>query len=278
MGRRHSGSRFVAVFALAIVMLVGGPAASALATAKVRLVNARPGSHQVSLKIIEGGAAPPLFGEAAYGQVTPYVRITPGSAHISLAGLPTPASSSEAARVQTTEQLVDGQSYTAVALALGASGFQIKIYRDAHARAGRARLRVIHAAPELGSPDVRLGQRTIAEKLSFKDATPYLSIAPGSYSLGVARPGSSSTIFSKQVALSAGVATTAIVAGSGGAAATVITATDDTKTPAGAPETGLGGLAGGGGLPWLWAALAAVVAGVLGGAAQLSLARRSGRR
>jgi hypothetical protein len=275
MGSRHNGSRFVIGLSLAIVMLVIGPAASALATAKVRLVNARPGSQPVSLKIIEGSAAPPTFGDAAYGQVTPYVKVSSGSAEISISGLP---SSADASKAQTTEQLEDGHNYTAVALALGSKGFEIKVYRDGSARAGKARLRVIHAAPELGSPNVRLGERTIAEKLAYKDATPYLSVAPGSYALSVVRPGSSSPIFSKPVSVSAGATTTAIIAGSGGAPARVIVTTDDTKTPAGAPETGLGGLAEGGGPPWLLAALAALLAGALGAAVQLSLARRSGRR
>lgn len=275
MGSRHNGSRFVVGLSLAILMLVGGPAASAFATAKVRLVNARPGSQAVGLKIIEGTAAPPTIGEASYGQVTPYAKVPPGSASITISGL---SSSTGGSNAQTTEQLVDGQSYTAVALALGPKAFQIKVYKDGHARGGKARLRVIHAAPELGSPNVRLGQRTIAEKVAFKDATPYLSIEPGTYALSVVRPGSTSAIFSNQISLSAGVATTAIVTGSGGARAMVITATDDTKTPAGAPETGLGGLARGGGPPWLLAALAALLAGALGGAMQLSLARRSGRR
>src|SRR3954470_3685242 len=275
MGSRHNGSRFVIGLSLAIVMLVIGPAASALATAKVRLVNARPGSQAGSLKVVQGGAAPPTFGDAAYGQVTPYVKVPAGSAQITISGL---SSSTGGPEAQTTEQLEDGKSYTAVALALGSKAFQIEVYRDGHARGGKARLRVIHAAPELGSPNVRLGERTIAEKLSFKDATPYISVAPGSYALSVVRPGSTSAVFTKQVSVSAGAATTAILTGSGGAPAMVITATDDTKTPAGAPETGLGGLAGGGGPPWLLAALAALLAGALGGAWQLSLARRSGRR
>src|SRR3954447_17462615 len=275
MGSRHNGSRFVIGLLLAILMLVGGPAASALATAKVRLVNARPGSQAVTLKVVEGSSAPPTFGDAAYGQVTPYVKVPPGSAQIAISGLP---SSADASKAQVTQQLQDGRSYTAIALALGSKGYQIQVYTDGRGRGGKARLRVIHAAPELGSPNVRFGQRTIAEKLAFKEATPYLTIAPGSYALSVVRPGSSSAVFTKQVSLSAGTATTAIIAGSGGAPAMVITATDDTKTPAGAPETGLGGLARGGGPPWLLAALAALLAGALGAAAQLSLARRSGRR
>jgi hypothetical protein len=275
MGVRHNGSRVFVGLSLVILMLVGGPAASALGSAKVRLVNARPGSDAVGLKVVVGTAAPPTIGDAAYGQVTPYASVSAGSAQISLAGLD---SSQSASGIQTTETLEDGVSYTAVALAEGRSGFQVEVYRDGGARAGTARLRVLHAAPELGSPDIRLGERTIAEEVAFRDASPYLSVEPGSYELAVVRPGGSSPIFDHRVSLSAGAATTAILAGSGGARERLILATDDTVTPAGAPETGLGGLADGSGGPWLLVALAALFAGTLGGVAQLSLARRGDRR
>ena len=274
MGSRHSGRKLTIGLCLALVMLVAGPAASAFGFAKVRLVNARPGSHPVGLKVVVGGAAPPQVGPASYAQVTPYVRVSPGSAQISLSGL----KSSDGTPNQVTENLVDRGAYTAVALAKGSKSFELKLYRDGHARKGTARLRVIHAAPELGSPDIKLGQRTVAEKVAFMEATPYLSESPGSYDLAVAKPGSSTPIFQKTVALSAGVATTAILAGSGGAPERLITATDDTLTPTGAPQTGLGGLAGDGGPPWVLIALAAGIAGALGGAWQLALARRSGRR
>jgi hypothetical protein len=274
MGGRHNGSRLFIGFSLALMMLVGGPAASALATAKVRLVNARPGSHPIGLKVVVGGAAPPSIGPASFGQVTPYARVGAGEASIGLSGL----QSGDGNPAQVHRPLADGARYTAVAFAKGQKGFLLKLYRDGSARPGSARLRVIHAAAELGSPNVRLGQRTVAESLSFTEATPYLSISPGSYALGVVRPGSTSAIFAKQVALTAGVATTGILAGSGGARESLIVATDDTVTPTGAPETGLGGLATGGGPPWLLIALAALLAGALGGAWQLSPARRSGRR
>jgi hypothetical protein len=275
MGVRQNGTRVVIGIALVVLMLVGLPAASAAASAKVRFVNARPGSDAVGLKVVVGTAAPPEIGEADYGQVTPYVNVTPGSAQIAVSGLSAEQGGSAA---QTTQQLDDGERYTAVALAKGPKGFQIKVYRDGKGRAGQARLRVLHAAPELGSPDIMLGERKIAEAVSFRAASPYLSVDPGSYQLAVVRPGGDTPIFEKRVSLSAGVATTAILAGSGGARERLILATDETVTPAGAPETGLGGLADGDGSPWLIAALAALFAGALGGAAQLSLARRSGRR
>jgi hypothetical protein len=273
MGVFHGGSRISIGVTLALLMLVAGPAASAQASAKLRLVNARAGAEPVRLEVTIGSTRTPAGGQASFGKATPYASVPAGSAQLTLTG-----GTGSAASAMTTEQLVDGDRYTAVALAKGDKGFSLRVYRDGHARPRGARLRVLHAAPELGAPNIMLGKRTIAEDVRFPSATPYLSVSPGSYSLAVVRPGGSQPIFEKTVSLSAGVATTAILAGSGGARERLIVLTDDTVTPTGAPETGLGGLAGHGSPPWLIAALAALLAGTLGAAAQLSLARRSGRR
>src|SRR3954447_23706656 len=232
MGARQNGSRVVIGLTLVIVMLMALPAASAFATAMVRIVNARPGGQAVGLKVVGGDAAPPEIGPADYGQVTPYANVAAGSASIALSGL-----SGSNAGAQTTESLVDGKRYTAVALPKGSKGFQLKLYSDGDAKKKTARLRVIHAAPELGSPDIKLGDRTIAEKVAFTNASPYLSVAPGSYTLAVVKPGGDSPIFQQRISLSAGAASTAILAGSGGARERLIMATDETITPAGAPET-----------------------------------------
>lgn len=256
-------------FALALLlMLTVGPAASAHASAQVRLVNAAPGADALQLEV--GGTQ--VDGPTEFGRVTPYASVGSGSVQLTLTG--------GSDDVTADEQLTDGGRYTAVALAKGENGTELKLYRDGTAKGGSARLRVLHAAPELGSPDIQLGKRTIAEGVEFREATPYLSVSPGAYTLAVVRPGGSDALFEKRVSLSAGSASTAILAGSGGAKARLILATDQTKTPAGAPETGLGGLATATtrDRPWLLAALAALLAGAIGGIAQLTLARRSGRR
>src|SRR5437763_16749970 len=126
MGRRHNGPQLRIGLFLAALMLVGGPAASASGFAKVRLVNARSGSHAIGLKAVVGGGAPPPVGPASYGQVTPYVRMSPGSAKTSLSDL----RSSDGSPNQITQNLVDGGNYTAVALAKGPKGFVLKLYRD----------------------------------------------------------------------------------------------------------------------------------------------------
>src|SRR4051794_11878283 len=187
MGDSHNRSKVVIGLALVMLMVVGLPAASAFASAKVRLVNARPGSAAVGLKVLVSDAAPPAIGDASYGQVTPYAAVAPGSASITISGLTTATGGPDA---QTTQTLEDGKRYTAVALAKGMKAFQIKVYEDGDAKAATARLRVLHAAPELGAPNIMLGQRTIAEKVPFKAASPYLSVDPGAYTLAVTKPGS----------------------------------------------------------------------------------------
>jgi hypothetical protein len=253
-------------------MLVAGPVASAGADAKLRLVNARPGSEPIRLEAIVGSQRTPAGGATEFGGFTPYASVTPGETQLALTG-----GTGSNATADVSETLEDGARYTVVALARGEDGLALKVFKDADAAGGKARLRVIHAAPELGSPDIRLGKRTIAEDLAFRAATPYLSVDPGGYELSVVRPGGDEAIFADEVTLSAGSASTAVVAGSGGAEPQVILATDDTVTPAAAPQTGFGGLAGDDGSRWLAAALAALAAGALGGGAQLARVRR-GRR
>src|SRR3954447_16599224 len=109
MGVRHIESRLVIGLTLAIVMLMGLPAASAFASAKVRLVNARAGGQAVGLKVVVGDAPPPEIGNADYGQVTPYVNVTPGSASIAISGL---SGSAGGADPPTTAHPRDRQRHT----------------------------------------------------------------------------------------------------------------------------------------------------------------------
>ena len=251
--------------AAAWTMLLAVSAASAMADSRIRFANASPALDSARVEVVAGGAPKPGGAPASYGEVAPYATVPSGVVRIRLAGAST--------RAEAGASLVDGESYTVVALAKG-KGTELKMFQDSAPKGGSATLRVLHAAPELGAPDIKLGKRTIAEKVPFKSATEYLSVSPGSYELGAWRQGGGgSAIASKRVTLSAGTASTAIVAGSGGRPATVIFASDGTATPAAAPETGLGGLADGS-RPWTLILLSALLAGVLGGCAQRVATRR----
>lgn len=229
---------------LACLMLVMGPAATASASAEVHLVNAAVGAKTAQVTVAVGGRKVTVVASKS--------AVPAGAATFTIAG------------TSVKQTLADGHSYTVVELPKN----QLVVFEDGTARPRTARLRVIHAAPELGSPDIQLDKRTIAEGLKYRQATPYMTVDAGSYTLAVTKPGSTGgkPIFQQRISLAAGTATSATLAGSGGAQEKLIVTNDDTVTPTGAPHTGLGALAHGRGAPWLLAALAALLAGGLGGA------------
>jgi hypothetical protein len=249
-------------------MVVAGPAAQSWAAASARFVHAVPGAGSAEL-VVKGGS--PVLGSASFGQVTSYVGVPAGSHELQLkAGSKTLA--------VTTVDFSDGQRYTVVAEAQGKK-VQLRPYVDGTASDGKAKLRMIHAAPELGSPDVRLGKQAVAEKVKYTQATPYLTVAAGTYTLEVMKPGDGggSPIVTKPgVTLSAGTAETAFLLGSRGESTRVVLATDGTSAPSRAPKTGLAPLAGDG-RPWGTIAAVAVLAALLGGAVQLLAVRRRTR-
>ena len=256
---RRRSMLLVAACAVAAVMLVVGPVASALGAAQVRLINARGGADAVSLEASVGGQTVEIGAATPFGQASEFTDVPAGDAEFSDGG-DKPA----------TETLADGKSYTVVALPRDA----LQVLSNGKARAGEARLRVVHAAPELGSPDIQIGNRTVAQGVEFRAATKYMTFDAGSYPLAATKPGGGDAVFSDVVELAAGTANTVVIAGSGGSPTQAISVQDAAFTPPGAPDTGLGGLADED-APWAMALLAALFAGALGGAARLAHARRT---
>ena len=258
------GTHITLGVALAALMLMTVPAASALANARVRFVNARGGDGSVTLTVSVGGRATSAGGAIPFGAVSELTDVPPGTAKLSLAG----------GKASLDKTLADGATYTVMAFPKGANGYVLDVVRSGSPIPKLAKLRIVHAAPELGSPDIRLGKRTVAQALEFKKATRYLTFEPSAYDVAVTKPNGGDVLFNRRVSLAAGTATTIVVAGSGGSPERLIVVNDAVVTPSTAPHTGLGGLARGGGAPWLLALLAALVAGTLGGAAQLARGRR----
>ena len=65
---------------------------------------------------------------------------------------------------------------------------ELKLFADGSPTAGKARLRIIHASSELGMPDAMLNGKTVAHMLEFGAATPYWTVAPGTYELEIQDP------------------------------------------------------------------------------------------
>lgn len=254
-------------------MLLLGSAGSALASTSVRFVHAVPGQGPATLSVSVDGAG--VSGSpVSFGSVAKALEVEPGDAALTVA----PETGGDAL-AEAEEPLEDGAAYTVVALPEEeGEGAQVRVYRDGEPEAGEARVRAIHAGPELGEPDVRVGDRTIAEKLAYAEATDYVGVPPGTQDISVTRAGGDGGPLATEsgVALTAGTATTAVVVGSRGQPTRIVTFSDGTAAPPGpGPATGFGGLAGGGDGPSrLLTALLFALAAAGVGAAGWSVARR----
>jgi hypothetical protein len=246
-----------------VTMLVGVSARNAWALG-VRLVHAVPGAGSAKLSAGSASTAPVSFGGVSSTVSPPSGRVT----------LRLVAADGGSTLASAPETLQDG-NYTVVATKKGAK-VTLLMFHDQAAAGGKASVRAIHAAPELGKAVVSADRRPLGKPLAFEQASPYKNVEPGAYKLDVMRPnGKGGALATKSgVNLEAGTSNTAVVAGSGGRPTTIIVASDRAVAPTKAPQTGLGGLAES--TPWLAALLAALAAGLAGGAAYTVAVRRRG--
>ena len=250
---------------LTLLAIVIGPSgvAFAQAPAKLRFVHAVPGVGEATLT-----AGDTEVGSAAFGEATPFADVPAGDAKLSL--------EAEGGTIEADEQLQAGRSYTAVALAQGQSG-ELRVYPDGSPKPNTARLRMIQAAPELGTPDFSLNGEVVAQGATYGEATAYWDLQPGTYRAVLVNPETGDpAVPPEQIPLAAGSTSTLVVLGSRGEPVQTLLLTDGTAAPQTAPQTGLGGLAGDG-PSWVAALIAGLLAGCAGGSAYLVMARRRGR-
>lgn len=257
------------VAASILAMVPVAVAGAAQDGARVRFLHAVPGLGAATLK-----AGDVTVGDADFGEVTGFASVPSGSGDLTLAA-------PDGLTLKGSGDFAAGSSYTVIALAKGKSA-TLKVYADGVAKAKVARLRMIHASPELGEPDVTLGEKTVAKAAVYTSATKYWTVSPGNYPLSVSDPKSGKEVIaSDPIPLAAGTASTAVLIGSAGEPERVVLLADDSVVPLAAPQAGLGGLARTDetGPPWLLAILAALAAGALGGVAhRLATGRGSARR
>jgi len=228
----------------------------------LRFVHAVPGAGVASLTA--DGAA--VGGPAAFATATSYASVPDGQTSLRVTG----PGGKVLARARES---LSGGRFTAVATRSNGK-VVLRVFRDGRARAGRARMRALNVAPELGRVDVALGERTLARGLNPGDAGGYVTADPGTYELKAARRGSRGAPLASRpnVNAVAGTASTALLVGSGGEPTRIVVVQDAVATPAAAPATGLGGRDGG--PSWALALAAALAAGALGGAGYAAARRR----
>jgi Domain of unknown function (DUF4397) len=241
-------------------MLVGISAANASAL-QLRFVHAVPGAGSAELT----ANGKPVGGAVGFGGVTDYSKLGSGRDKLELKG--------GGKTLASATRTLGGGRYTVVAASAG-GGPKLQVYSDGRATGGKARVRAVNAAAELGNTEVMLAGTPVAKDLAPGKASPYTTVDPGTYKLEAMRPtGKGGALASRSgVNLTAGTSATAFVVGSGGEPTRIVLASDTTVTPSKAPGTGLGGESGG--TPWAAVIAVALSAGALGGAAFLLASRR----
>jgi hypothetical protein len=210
-GRR--GRRALLAMALPTLLLP----ASAHADARVRFLNARLSDDPGSLDIVRG-ARTLTTKRAPFGGVTRYMAAPAG--RVRLRHLPKSGRDVELAAV-----LQDGQTYTVAAV--GAPGREVlRIFSEASARRSTALVRVVHLAPELGSPDLQVDGTTVARAFPYLAKTPYTPLTPGEHTLSAMNPRSKSTVISADVNLRRGTVSSAYVVGGAGMATRAVLTSD----------------------------------------------------
>ncbi len=227
----------VALTGSVVAGLVVHPA-QALADAFVRFVHAVPGAPSARLSAGTGARLAPL-GTEPFAGASPYRDVPAGTYDWSLNAAAGGKQLAKGAGVAFS----DG-SWTLIATAKDGDVQMLK-FRDQRPREGVALLRVIHAAPELGAPNLMVGSRTVAKAVPFGKATDYLTLKPGTYRLEAVAPSSGQVVVEQRVTVKAGQAKTAIVMGTRGMSTRVVTVLDD-GNPGEGRRAGGGGGAGGG--------------------------------
>lgn len=191
----------------------------------MRFIHGAPGVGETTVTV-DGHAA----GSIGFAQATQWHGIRTGRFHWALASGHTTLAAGTAT--------VGGGAYDIVVLQR-AHAVSLGIYRARGGRAGAGLVRVIHGAPELGSPALTIDGRPIARRLAYSGATPYLSLAPGTHRLAVRRPQTSTApAIAAAVSVRPGVAYSAIVLGTRGRRLRVVEVVDRGAPGARRPSAG----------------------------------------
>jgi hypothetical protein len=214
--------RSLASLALALVAVVIVPA-QALGKALVRFIHAVPGAGTATIKV-NTGQGNVNVGSIGFAQVSPWRSIRSGSFRWTLTG-------GGKALASGTSTVGDGVYDIVVLDKPSGIGVQLGVYQAQGGRAGTSLVRVIHAAPELGTPMIHVGSRVADRMLAYRGATPYVSVAPGVDSLramkpSLMKPGDPTLVNVRGVRFAPGVAYSEVVVGSRGQMVRVVTVVD----------------------------------------------------
>lgn len=201
----------LAASAAAMLSLVAmSPVLAQEGTARVRVAHFSPDAPAVDVYISEKK----MLTNVIYEKHSAYLEV-PAKAGTVIEVRANGSAADSAPAIKVVADLAAGKSYTVAAIGKLAS-ITGKVYEDdvTAPPAGKVKLRVIHAAPDVKPVDIAVkGGAELATKLAFPDATPYLTLAPGTYAVEVRESGSTTAIVSNDVILLPGGVYTVVAIG-----------------------------------------------------------------
>ncbi|MFK7961851.1 MAG: DUF4397 domain-containing protein [Phycisphaerales bacterium] len=191
----------------AVGALCAATAAAATEPAEVRVIHASPDAPAVDVRV-DGAIA---FPNLSFTGVTDYAVLAPDTYDVDVV----PSGASGPAVIDAALTLDEGTSYTVLAIDRLASIEPLVLVDDRATDPDAARVRFIHLSPDAPAVDIAVaGGPILVPGAEFRDASAFLTVAPGTYDLEVRLAGTSTVVLPlDDIRLTAGRVYTAAVVG-----------------------------------------------------------------
>jgi hypothetical protein len=263
------------VLALCVASLLALPVAAGAqgSPALVRVAHFSPDAPAVDI-YVDGDK---VLSGVAYPTVSKYLELPAGS--YELAVRPAGAAAGSDPVIEAAAEVKAGAAYTVAAVG-ALDDIAAEIFADdlGAPAAGKAKVRVIHAAPEVPAVDVAVeGGPTLFEGVEFPSATDDAQVGAGTYPVQVKAAGGDDVLLEATLSVKAGAVYSVAAIGGAGKDVRLLPIVDATGTgraPHGGIATGAGGTAPGVAIPGVGVVLAGVAALLLAGVSASALRRR----
>ncbi|MGE0599732.1 MAG: DUF4397 domain-containing protein [Dehalococcoidia bacterium] len=228
------------IAAFAAILAVAPRQASAADTGRVRVMHASPDTPAVDI-FVDGAKAVTAL---AFPNNTPYVTLPAGGHNVKV--FVSPSDGSGAPALEATLNVEAGKDYSVLAvgeLGKGSLGLYVLEDNNATPAAGKAHIRLIHAAPDAPPVNVAVaGTNTnVFTGVAYRNFGQYTPVDAGTYSLDVNVNSSGATVLTiPNLKLEARTVYTAVAVGLAGNGTLKVIPLVDAPAPAapGAPATG----------------------------------------
>ena len=263
MAMRALAPLVASVLGLFTLLAVTAPAASAQpGDGWIRLAHLSPNTPAVDVYLYSFGNSHAMIvlHHVAYGDVSPYEKVSPGQYTVAMRAAGAKASSPPV--LSTSVHIASGGAYTVAGMGPN-KGLRLQVFQDRLTTPkGKSLVRVIQASLKHNKVTIMAGGQTLAKGLPFAHVTNYVTAIPGTWRVHAEGMGA---MGAKDVTLSAGSIYTLVVLDSAGNSLQIDPLEDaagSTVMPQGGAATGLGGTAPSSApSPVLWVSL--VAAGAL---------------